>query len=258
MGSTLSNSHVHQVEDTPGSIVARLDPRTRLLAALGFVAGLIALKSLSALVAALAVSFILVRLARLPLHAMSHRLMHVEGFMLMLFLFLPFSVPGHERLTLGPFVATDEGLLRAAGLVIRINAAVLAIFALLGSLEPVRLGQAMARLGLPHALVHLFLFAVRYVGVFRSEARRLFESMRARAFVPRSSWHTWRTFGNFAGMMLVRSLERADRVHEAMRCRAYAGRLPLTYSDAFSWTDAAFVAALIFVVLGLVAVDRFP
>jgi cobalt/nickel transport system permease protein len=258
MESTLSSSLVNQVEDAPGAIIARLDPRTRLLAALGFVAGLVALDSLGMLAVALAVSFILVRLAALPLHAMSHRLMHVEGFMLMLLVLLPFSVPGHPLFTLGPFVATDEGLLRAVGLVIRINAAVLAIFALLGSLEPVRLGQAMARLGLPWALVHLFLFAVRYVGLFGAEAHRLLESMRARAFVAGSNRHTWRTFGNLAGMMLVRSLERAERVHEAMRCRGYSGRLPLTYSDAFSRVDAAFAALLMLVVLGLVAADRMP
>lgn len=249
-------AHIIVLEDQPQGVIAALDPRTRLLSALAFVIGLIALNAIVPLVLALAVSLVLVRLAALPFEAMRHRLMHLEGFMIVLLAMLPFTIPGHPLLTLGPFVATDEGLLRAVTLAIRVNAAVLAVFALLGSIEPVRLGQALARLRVPLALVHLFLFAVRYLGVFRAETTRLIESMRARAFVARSNRHTWRTFGNLAGMMLVRSVERAERVSEAMRCRAFSGRFPLACADRFGRADAAFAAAIVLVVVGLLAADH--
>lgn len=244
------------LDDRSQSVIAALDPRTRLLSALAFVTGLVTLETLSSLALGLLASLVLVRLAALPSDAMRHRLLHVEGFMIVLLAFLPFTIPGHPLFAVGPFVATEEGLLRAFALVIRVNAAVLTIFALLDSLEPVRLGQALARLRAPLALVHLFLFAVRYLGVFRGEMGRLVESMRARGFSARSNRHTWRALGNLAGMTLVRSLERAERVSEAMRCRGFSGRFPLTCANRFGRVDAAFGAAIALVVLGLVVADR--
>ena len=50
--------------------------------------------------------------------------------------------------------------------------------------------------------------------------------MRARGFRPRTSRHTWRSYGNLMGMLLVRALERAQRVEEAMLCRGYNGAFP--------------------------------
>ena len=134
--------------------------------------------------------------------------------------------------------------------------ACLAIVALLASLEPVRLGQAMARLGVPLKLVHLFLFAVRYLHVLRAETGRLTEAMRARAFVARSTRHGWRTLGNLIGMMVVRSVERAERVGEAMRCRGFSGRLPLAVTDRSGRADVVFGLLVGLALAGLIAADR--
>lgn len=244
------------VEDRPESLIGRLDPRTRLLTALGVVAGLVALERLPFVVLALLAAALLVRMAELSLDALAHRLVHVEGFMAVLLAFLPFTTPGEPLFTLGPLTATHEGALRAVTIALKVNAAVLAIFALLASLEPVRLGRAMARLGAPPPLVHLFLLTVRYVGVFRAETGRLRDAMRARAFAAGSNWHTWRTLGNLAGMTLVRSIERAERVHEAMRCRGYTGRFPLAAPETMTRLDAVFGLGAALLVAGLVVADR--
>lgn len=246
------------IDDRPESLIGRLDPRTRLLAAIGFVAALVTLESLSLIAVALVAAALLVWMAKLSLDDLARRLVHVEGFMMVLLAFLPFTVPGEPFLALGPLVATEQGVLRAVTIALKVNAAVLAIFALLASLEPVRLGRAMARLGAPSPLVHLFLFTVRYVGVLLTEMGRLRDAMRARAFATRSNWHTWRTLGNLAGMTLVRSMERAERVHEAMRCRGYAGRFPLASPEAFAPRDAVFGLGAALIVTALLAADRLP
>jgi cobalt/nickel transport system permease protein len=178
-------------------------------------------------------------------------LLHVEGFMLVLFLLLPFSVPGENLFSIGPFFASKEGLLRTCTIALKTNASVVVIFALLGSMEPAKLGYAMAGLGSPHKLVHLFLFTVRHADVFRKETERLLEAMRARAFVPSSTWHTWRAYGNLAGMMLIRSLDRAERVDEAMRCRAFTRQFSLAADGRLTWRDAIciFVTAWVVTVM---------
>ncbi|MFA5120530.1 cobalt ECF transporter T component CbiQ [Zavarzinia sp.] len=243
---------------TETGAIGRLDPRTRLLATLAILAAVIALHGLAGAAGALALCVLLAVVARLPFGALRHRLLHVEGFMALLLIMLPFTMPGRALFELGPLAASAEGLDRALLIALKVNAAMLAVAALLGTLEPVRLGHALRALGVPLRLVQLFLFATRYVAIFREEMKRLREAMRARAFTARSNRHTWRSFGNLAGMMLVRSLERAERVEEAMRCRGFSGRLPAIGIHAAHRGDGAFALALALPLGALLLLDRLP
>jgi cobalt/nickel transport system permease protein len=239
------------------SVLGCLDPRVRLGAVLAFILALLSIQGLPDLFIAVLLSLALVPLAGQPMVAIGHRLLHVEGFMLVLFLLLPFSTPGETVFSIGSFSASKEGLLHACVIALKANASVIAVFALLGSMEPARLGYAMAGLGFPYKLVHLFLFTVRYMGVFRGEMERLLEAMRARAFVPSSTWHTWRAYGNLAGMILIRSLDRAERIEEAMRCRAFNGRYSLAADGRLTWRDAVCVSVTAGVVAGLIGAGHF-
>lgn len=236
--------------------IARRDPRLRLVAALAFVVAVAALHRAPALMVALILALALAAAARLSLAALRHRLLHVEGFLVVLLVLLPFTMPGEPVAELGPLTVSGPGLERAVAIVLKVNAAMIAVFALLGGLDPVRLGAAAADLGAPLRLVHLFQFVVRYVGVFQAETARLIEAMRARAFVPRSNWHTWRTLGHLAGLMLIRSLERAARVEEAMRCRGFAGKLPTPGRVPLPRGELCLTAAFLVMLAALVLADR--
>ncbi len=139
---------------------------------------------------------------------------------------LPFTTPGAPVLTLFGLGASAEGLHKAAAILLKANAVVLMLAALVGTMSPVVLGRALARLGLPDRLAQLFLFTVRYLDVLHDEYRRLRTAMRARGFVMRADRHTWASVGRLFGMLVVRSLERSDRILAAMRCRGFDGRFP--------------------------------
>jgi cobalt/nickel transport system permease protein len=248
----------HGLMDHPGSFFATLDPRTRVLSALVLVAAIVSLHDLWLIGLALLMAAAALLLARLPFSALSHRLRHVEGFMIVLFLLLPFTLPGKPLLVIGPLIATHEGVMRAAMIALKVNASVMVLFAFVASLEPVRLGRALSDLGLPQILVHLFLLMIRYIAVFQTERQRLMDAMRARGFVARSSWHTWRSLGNLAGMTLVRSLDRAERVGEAMSCRAFSGRFALISPMRFGYRDATAGLAVVLIALGLVGAQYMP
>lgn len=235
--------------------IDRLHPRTRLLATLAAVIFVTTLHDLAVLCAALAGAALLFWISGLPWRRLRYRLLHIEGFLLVLLALLPFTVPGRQLFSLGPIAATNEGVIRALTVAIKVNICTLTIFALIGSLDPVRIGQAAESLGAPARLVSLFLFTVRYVAVFRAETARLSEAMRARAFRPRSNLHTWRTFGNLAGMMMVRSLERAQRVDEAMRCRGFKGRMHAPPLGAAKRQDFAFASVFACVLVCLLVME---
>ena len=78
-------------------------------------------------------------------------------------------------------------------------------------------------LRVPGLLVHLGLLTYRYLFVLASELRRLRVALRVRGYRSRATRHSYRTVGHVAGTLLVRSVERAERVSQAMRCRGFDG-----------------------------------
>jgi cobalt/nickel transport system permease protein len=239
-----------------GRLLARRDPRSLILALVLFALVTVSLQTLTAATIALVAALALAAAGGLPLHALLRRLALLEGFMVVLLATLPFTVPGEAWLTLGPLTATREGVSTAVLIALKANAVVLALLGLLGGLEPAVLGQALGRLGVPEKLVHLLLLTVRQIALLDKEQQRLRQAMRARAFVPRSDRHTWTSYGNLIGMLLVRSLERSRRIEAAMRCRGFQGRLYLLDSHRWHAFDTAWLLGLLPLLAGLLALDR--
>ena len=220
-----------------------VDPRLRLLSAAAFALTVVFSIAFPALVSGLLLAIGLALLAHLNLRRTLRRVIAMDLFMLFLLVMLPFTMPGEPLFQIGGMTASKEGLLRALEIILKANAVILALLALAGTMEATTLGHALARLGLPHKLVHLLLFTVRYLDVISREYRRMRKAMRARAFVPRSNAHTWRSIGYLIGMLLVRSLERSERILAAMKCRGYNGHFYLLDDMALTRADAWFIAA---------------
>lgn len=242
-------------EPSPSGVLAGVDPRFRIVAAFAVVLAVIQSSTPLALVAALGLSAVLAMAANLPLWATLRRLAVMESFLAVLVAMLPFTLPGRPLFDVAGFPASQEGLARAVTIVIKVNACVMAIAALVSTIDPVVAGHALGRLRVPDKLVLLLLFAVRYVAVFADEAERLRRAMRARAFRARNDWHTWQSTGWLIGMMLVRSFERSERIAAAMKCRGFSGKFPLLDDMRAGPGDGAFAALIGLAVLALVAVE---
>jgi cobalt/nickel transport system permease protein len=238
------------------STIAALDPRTRLVAAVVWALVVVSLDSLAVLAVALVVAVVTGRLAALPPGPTARKVLTVDGFILALFVLLPFTTPGEPIGAIGPFVASSEGLRLALAIALKANAIVLMLLALVGTLEPAALGHALRRLAVPATLVALLLFTVRYIAVLTDEATRLRTAMRARAFEPRTNRHTFATYGYLVGMLLVRAAERAERVLEAMKCRGFDGNWPVLDAPRLGRTDALAAAGGTVVLVLLLTAER--
>jgi cobalt/nickel transport system permease protein len=80
--------------------------------------------------------------------------------------------------------------------------------------------------------------------------------MRARGFRARSDGHTWRSLGWLMGMLLVRSLERAQRIRAAMKCRGFDGRFYLFDGGVWQPADTRFAALGATLLSALLVWDR--
>ncbi len=237
-------------------VLEAVDTRLRLVVCWSFALVVIGLTQLHALLAALALAGFAAMAANLKRAATLRHMVAFDGFMLFVLLFLPFTVPGEGVFSLNGVTASCEGLLHAAGILLRSNAVMLMVLALLGSMEPMKLGHAMARLRLPAKFVHLFLFTVRYIEVLSREYRRLRTAMKARGFRMRCNPHTWRSIGYLFGMLLVRSIERAERILAAMRCRGFQGRFhSLAEVKTMDWRDYAFAGLSVVAGGALIALE---
>ena len=90
----------------------------------------------------------------------------------------------------------------------------------------------------------LVLFAGRYVHDVAGEWRTLLAAARLRGFRARTSLHSYRTLASLLGILLLRGLDRAQRVHEAMRLRGFRQRFHCVTPFQAHLRDAVFVAVM--------------
>jgi cobalt/nickel transport system permease protein len=228
-----------------GSCVHRLDPRVRIAAAALLSVPVALAAGPAAPAMALLAGLGLAAVARLPEAALLRRLGRLNLFVLFLWLVLPWSTPGAPAGTVVGRALTEEGILLSLAITLKANAIVLLFTALVATVPPADLGHALRHLGLPDKLVHIFLFAIRYTDVIHGEYERLRCAMKTRAFLAKFNLHTLRTFGYLVGLLLVRSLDRAERVLAAMKCRGFDGRFRTLHAFAMRPADWAFLGAVL-------------
>ncbi len=90
--------------------------------------------------------------------------------------------------------------------------------------------------GVPKLLIAILAFMYRYSYVVFDELDRMRTARRARSFGGGSWWSSWMSNAQMIGMLLVRSLSRAERVHGAMCARGWSGDIHLL-DDAAEFTS---------------------
>jgi cobalt/nickel transport system permease protein len=223
--------------------LCHVDPRAKILIAAAFSVLVALLRTFPAMYAALAVSIFALPFSGMPFTTVIKRLRPLNAVFLFLAICLPFTTPGHSIDIFSSIRLSREGLFLAAAIALKGNAIVLIMIDLLGTMEPATLGHALNHLHVPQKLSLLLLFTIRYLDVLHQEYSRLRAAMRVRAFRPGMNRHTYRTFGYLVGMLLVRSLDRSERILAAMKCRGFTGRFYLLDHFAFTRNDLPFCMA---------------
>jgi cobalt/nickel transport system permease protein len=233
------------------SPIQRLDPRVKTIVA-GVFSIVVAISDrFSALIPAVFLALVLVCFSRLPIKKVCFRLLVVNGLILLLWCFLPFTLEGEAFFKVGPLVATKEGVIYATVITLKSNAIILALMALIATMSVFTVGRAMRYLRVPAKLVHLFFFTYRYIHVIYSEYQRLMKAMKIRGFRPRTNMHTYRTYAYMVGMLLVKSHDRAERVRAAMLCRGFRGKFYDLSEFTLKPSDVAIMVLMILSVAGI-------
>jgi cobalt/nickel transport system permease protein len=232
-----------------------VDPRARIVVSVAFSLVIAVTTGLPALAIAFLTAAAVSVASRVRPLALLKRLVPVTLFAIVLALLLPWSAGTSPLFAIGTMQYTEEGLRMAVAIGLKANAIVLWVMVLLGTSSVITLGHALGHLGVPEKLIHLLLFVFRYVDVLDGEYLRLRTAMKMRGFRPRINAHTYRSYGYLVGMLLVRSLDRSERVVAAMKCRGFRGQFHLLDHFAFARRDVWFLAAASVIVLLLLIVE---
>ncbi len=235
------------------TFIHRLDPRPKILVTLAFSLVVALSTNSGVLCAGLAAGIALSAMARIPSAALRKRLLRVNIFTAVLFIMVPATFPGKTAFTVISVQFSMEGILWSVSVTLKANAIVLVFAALVGTTDPFTLGHAFHHLRVPGKLTQLFLFTLRYLDVLHHEYVTLMRAMKARSFKPSMRLHTYRSFAWLTGMLLVRSLERSERILEAMKCRGFRGEFHVVRHFRFSTADAVFSAASFIVLAALLS-----
>ncbi|MEL6127359.1 MAG: cobalt ECF transporter T component CbiQ [Pseudomonadota bacterium] len=235
--------------------IGGIDPRIRIVMTGFFAVATVSLAQIPPLLVSLTIAVWMLRASHLPMRRTLRQVATMDSFLILMIFLLPFTTPGTPMLTLFGFAASWEGLHLAIVITLKANAVMIAALALLTTMEVTTLGQALRALRVPTALVHLMLFTLRYIDVLGTESRRLRTAMRARGFRPGTNMHTYRSYGYLVGMMVIRALDRSERIMDAMKCRGFAGRLPLLEMFRTTAGDWVALTGLAFGLAGLLVWD---
>lgn len=160
----------------------------------------------------------------IPLSHVARRVLLASPFAVLLGLFNPL-LDRQVLVQLGPLALTG-GWVSFASIVLRCSLAVGAVAALIAVTGFDPLCRALQRLGVPRSFTTQLLLLHRYLFVLAEEARRMLRARSLRGG-PAGRGPGLRVYGALVGHLLLRSLDRGQRIHRAMSCRGFSGELPL-------------------------------
>lgn len=222
--------------DTP---LHRIDARVKTVTVLLFVITVMSFSRyrIAELMPLFLFPFALIGIGNIPLSAILKKLAVAAPFALFIGLFNPLF----DQQTVLVFGSREisAGWVSFASILIRFVLTVSAALILIASTGIHRLCAGLERMGVPALFAVQVLFLYRYLFVIGDEALRMTRSVRIRSAGPGKP--TLRTYGSLAGTLLIRSMDRAQRVYRAMVSRGFDGQVRMLRRSRPGWGDVLFL-----------------
>lgn len=201
------------------------DPRAKLICILILMVSIVILNDIIFLLIGLGIAIIFVLLSKIPIIFILKRLKWVVLFIFAVLIVLPFSVGSSSIFHFFFLTIYNEGLRLAVTIAIKALTVILLLFPMVATMKFVTFIKALEKLRLPNKLVQIITFTYRYIFVLLNELKRTILSIETRCY-RKSTWiYKFRALSNAVGMLLVRSYERGQRIHNSMIARGYTGKI---------------------------------
>ncbi len=219
----------------------RLDPRAKLITTLIFVTMVV---SLGKYEISMMVPFVIYPLAmivsgELPFGYLFKKILLVAPFAILIGIFNPLL--DRQALVQIGSMSISGGWISFFSIMIRFGLTVGAALVLISLTGFNSVCMGLEKLGVPRPFVVQLLFLYRYLFVLIDEASRMARARSLRAFG--SGRMQFKIFVPLIGQLLLRTLDRAQRIHLAMCCRGFDGYISMNRTMKFGFKEIRFTLA---------------
>lgn len=255
------DGHFDAKRSCGNSPLHRLDARIKLICAFAAVFAIIALTHLETAIIPIVVCVVLVIYSRAPLKGYLKRLMYPTYVAVVIVVIQMFTIGSHVVATV-PVVSLpiyQEGISMGILIFARVLAASSVLNLLITVTTMETLLDSLAWFRVPSVMLDTTMLMYRYISVVSEEKARIYKAQESRCGYTKSVG-VFRKLGNYgtvAGMLLVKSFDRAIKVGDAMVSRGYTGTSSLfSYSTKkLEKKDIALCVLVISAVVALVLAD---
>ncbi len=238
------------------TFVHRLDPRCKILLTLFFTVIIVSFKhyDVVAILPFFAYPIFLLILAEVPVMYLLRKLLFVSFFALMLGIANP--ILDREILVhLGSWQISG-GWVSFTSIMIRFSLTAGVALLLVMTTGMYNISKGLQKLGVPQIFVMQLFFLCRYLFVLTDETSRLVKARAARSFGKKGLGIS--VFNNMLSTLFMRSIDRAERIYIAMKCRGFDGAIRTTTKMQWSPIDTLFMMTwvLLFVFFRFVGFGR--
>jgi len=241
-------------QDTP---VHRLDPRAKLITTIIYLLTVISFSryEISMMIPFILYPVYLITIGNISTLYLLKKVLIASPFALMVGFFNPFFDQS-IIITLGKFNIT-AGWISFLSIMLRFFLTVSTALAFIACTGFNNVCYALNRLGIPRIFSVQLLFLYRYIFVLAEEAARMIRARNLRSFDGKGN--TLSVYGSLAGHLLLRTINRAERIHTAMISRGFDGKIRIMKEFRFGWRETVFLFcwSFIFLVFRFVNIPLF-
>lgn len=225
------------------SPVHRLDPRAKVLTTLVFIVYIVSFDKyeISRLLPFFLFPALIIGMADLPFYYLLRKLLIVSPFVLFIGIFNPL-LDREIILQLGS-LHISGGWISLLSILLRFMLTVGAALLLIATTGLPAICMAFEKLGMPRIFAVQMLMLYRYIFVLIEESIRLIRGYTLRAFSKKKM--RYQVFKQLLGNLLLRTLDRAQRIHMAMLSRAFSGEIHTVRQFSFGGSEFIYLTSMI-------------
>lgn len=233
--------------------IHNLDPRVKVLTTFLFILYVVSYNKyeITRLLPFFLFPALIIGLADLPFGYLLRKLLIVSPFVLFIGIFNPFL--DREVLVHLGTIQISGGWLSFISILLRFILTVGAALLLIATTGFPAICMALDKLGAPKIFSVLLLMLYRYLFVLIEESIRMIRAYTLRSFSRKKM--RFKIFKQMLGNLLLRTLDRAQRIHMAMLSRAFAGEIKIARQFTMGTSELVYLAGSIIILTFIRFVD---
>ncbi|WP_164219532.1 cobalt ECF transporter T component CbiQ [Virgibacillus sp. YIM 98842] len=223
------------------------EPRAKLIAAVFYIFTVISFTNLSVIFIAFAIAFAGLVLMKISLILLLKRYLIITPFLLLMTVPLLFNFDLSFHTQNAVFILF---------IIMKAFISMTVITIILDSQSIDQFINSLAGLKIPAVFITVLILSYRYVFLFLEDIQKMQTAAKSRFFCGGIGIKKVKVYGELTAALLSRSMERADRMYEAMVSRCFTGKLHFQKGPQIMPADIAKTGCTIIMILLLLFADK--